>query len=110
MDKYMKGGHSLVPANFRSELSSILSAPGLILILLGLSLLLTFVLLDKADLPYIQNLPSVPGVPIFGNLFQLGSEHPRRLAALSKHHGPVFQMRLGNRVRQYSPCQGFAEY
>ncbi|KAF9887692.1 hypothetical protein FE257_009645 [Aspergillus nanangensis] len=49
------------------------------------------------DIRYIQGLPSVPSVPIFGNLFQLGSEHPKRLAELSKKYGPVFQIRLGNR-------------
>ncbi|KAH8705740.1 phenylacetate 2-hydroxylase [Talaromyces proteolyticus] len=49
------------------------------------------------DVPFIKHLPSIPGFPIVGNLVQLGSEQPRRLAELSKKHGPVFQIRLGNK-------------
>lgn len=55
-------------------------------------------LLDRSDLPFIRGLPNAPGVPIFGNLIQLGQEHPRKLAELSRKHGPVFQFRLGNKV------------
>lgn len=68
-------------------------------IVLLIFLLLMIFVLDKSDIPYIQKLPAVPSVPIFGSLFQLGSEHPKRLAELSKQYGPVFQIRLGNRVR-----------
>jgi hypothetical protein len=57
--------------------------------------------LDTTDIPYIEHLPSIPGLPIVGNLVQLGSEQPRRLAQLSKKYGPVFQIRLGNKV---GPC------
>lgn len=72
----------------------------LILSLISVTLLsLLIFLLDKTDIPFIQNLSAVPPVPIFGSLFQLGSEHPKRLAELSKKYGPVFQIRLGNRVR-----------
>ena len=90
--------------NLISELhSKVSSANAETLILsigLVISLLMIFVL-DKTDIPFIQNLPAVPSVPIFGNLFQLGSEHPKRLAKLSKQYGPVFQIRLGNRVRLF---------
>lgn len=53
---------------------------------------------DSTDVPFIKNLPFVPGFPIVGNLVQLGSDQPKRLAALSKKHGPVYQIRLGNKV------------
>lgn len=53
---------------------------------------------DSTDVPFIQHLPSIPGLPIVGNLVQLGNEQPRRLAELSKKYGPVFQIRLGNKV------------
>jgi phenylacetate 2-hydroxylase len=61
-------------------------------------LVLALFLFDTTDVPFIRNLPSVPGVPIIGNLAQLGTEQPKRLAELSKKHGPVFQIRLGNKV------------
>ncbi|KAF7561318.1 hypothetical protein G7046_g2828 [Stylonectria norvegica] len=63
----------------------------LLWILSGLSLLFLVILLDTTDVPYIRNLPHVPAIPIFGSLLQLGTEHPKRLAALSKRYGPVFQ-------------------
>ena len=31
--------------------------------------------LDRTSAPKIKNLPEVPGVPIFGNLLQLGNEN-----------------------------------
>ena len=55
-------------------------------------------LLDTTDVPYIKGLPSVPALPIIGNLVQLGTEQPRRLAEAAQTHGPVFQIRLGNKV------------
>lgn len=79
-------------------LGSMLGSVELILGIFVVSLLLVLFFLDQTDVPHIRNLPSVPAVPIFGNLFQLGSEHPKRLAELSKKYGPVFQIRLGNRV------------
>ncbi len=55
-------------------------------------------LLNSTDVPKIKNLPEIPGIPIFGNLLQLGSEHARVAGSWVKKHGPVFQARLGNRV------------
>lgn len=55
-------------------------------------------LLDTTDVPKIKNLPSIPGVPIFGNLIQLGEEHAKNAAKWANRYGPVFQVRLGNRV------------
>jgi Cytochrome P450 len=61
-------------------------------------LVLILWLSDSTDVPFIRHLPSIPGLPIVGNLVQLGTEQPRRLAELSKKYGPVFQIRLGNKV------------
>ncbi|KZZ92616.1 Cytochrome P450 [Ascosphaera apis ARSEF 7405] len=52
---------------------------------------------NHTDVPKIKNLPEVPGVPVFGNLLQLGDEHPKNAAAMAKKYGPVFQTRLGNK-------------
>lgn len=53
---------------------------------------------NRTDAPKIKSLPEVPGVPIFGNLLQLGDEHAKRAGAWVTKFGPVFQVRLGNRV------------
>lgn len=57
---------------------------------------------DRTHIPKIKSLPEIPGVPIFGNLLQLGNEHARRAGEWVKEYGPVFQVRLGNRV-SHSP-------
>jgi hypothetical protein len=54
--------------------------------------------LNRTDVPKIKNLPEVPGVPLFGNLLQFGSSHPKVARALAEKLGPVYQVRLGNRV------------
>jgi hypothetical protein len=54
-------------------------------------------ILDRTDIPKIKNLPEIPGVPIFGNLYGLGDNHAKKAAEWSKKYGPVFQVRLGNR-------------
>ncbi|MCJ1267172.1 hypothetical protein MMC22_007057 [Lobaria immixta] len=51
----------------------------------------------RTNTPKIKNVPEIPGVPIFGNLLQLGNEHARRAREWVKEYGPVFQVRLGNR-------------
>ncbi|KAG6016087.1 hypothetical protein E4U54_002330 [Claviceps lovelessii] len=53
--------------------------------------------LNATDIPKIKGLPEIPGVPIFGNLIQLGTDHPRVAQRWAKKYGPVFQARLGNR-------------
>jgi phenylacetate 2-hydroxylase len=55
--------------------------------------------LHATDVPKIKNLPEPRGIPIFGNLIQLGNQHAKRAAAWAKQLGPVFQVRMGNRVR-----------
>lgn len=59
--------------------------------------------LHATDTPKIRNLPEIPGVPLFGNLFQLGTDHARVAQRWAKEYGPVFQTRLGNRVCCASP-------
>lgn len=54
--------------------------------------------LTATDVPRIKNLPEIPGVPVFGNLIQLGTDHARVAQRWVKKYGPVFQTRLGNRV------------
>ena len=55
--------------------------------------------LSRTDTPKIKNLPEIPGVPIFGNLIQLGSAHAKVAGSWAKKFGPVFQVRLGNKVK-----------
>ena len=57
--------------------------------------------LNRTDTPKVKNLPEIPGVPLFGNLLQFGSTHAQVAAKFAKQYGPVFQVRLGNRVRKY---------
>lgn len=59
--------------------------------------------LDSTDVPKIKNLPEIPGVPLFGNLLQMGDEHARKAGAWAKKFGPVFQVRLGNKVSERGP-------
>jgi phenylacetate 2-hydroxylase len=54
--------------------------------------------LNRTDTPKVKNLPEIPGVPLFGNLLQFGANHARVAGELAKKWGPVFQVRLGNRV------------
>lgn len=53
---------------------------------------------NRTDVPKIKGLPEIPGVPIFGNLLQLGDQHAQVTAKWAKKYGPVFQVRMGNRV------------
>lgn len=54
-------------------------------------------IIDRTDVPKIKNLPEIPGVPIFGNLLQLGEHHAKVAQEWTKKYGPVFQVRMGNR-------------
>jgi phenylacetate 2-hydroxylase len=65
----------------------------------AVALHLLFKLLYATDVPKIKNLPEIPGLPIFGNLYQLGTDHARVAKKWATKYGPVFQTRLGNRVR-----------
>lgn len=54
--------------------------------------------LSRTDTPKVKNLPEIPGYPLFGSLLQFGNRHAKVAAELAKKYGPVFQVRLGNRV------------
>ncbi|KAI9840637.1 MAG: hypothetical protein M1837_001406 [Sclerophora amabilis] len=58
---------------------------------------LIFKYLNRTDVPKIKGLPEIPGVPMFGNLLQLGDSHARKAGEWARTYGPVFQVRLGNR-------------
>ncbi|KAI9747672.1 MAG: Non-histone chromosomal protein 6 [Chaenotheca gracillima] len=52
---------------------------------------------NRTDIAKIKGLPEIPGVPLFGNLLQLGDSHAKKAGEWAKTYGPVFQVRLGNR-------------
>jgi phenylacetate 2-hydroxylase len=54
-------------------------------------------ILDQTDVPKVKNLPEIPGIPILGNLHQLGSNHAKVAQKWAQKYGPVFQVRMGNR-------------
>lgn len=54
--------------------------------------------LNRTDKPKIKGLPEIPGLPIFGSLLQLGEKHATVAGQWAKKYGPVFQVRMGNRV------------
>lgn len=55
-------------------------------------------LLYGTDKPHIKGLPEIPGLPLFGSLFELGTNHAKVAQGWAKKYGPVFQVRMGNRV------------
>lgn len=62
------------------------------------ALYLVYQYVYKTDTPKIKGLPEIPGWPLFGSLFELGEYHARVAQKWAEKHGPVFQVRLGNRV------------
>ncbi|KAI4912648.1 hypothetical protein J4E90_006054 [Alternaria incomplexa] len=54
-------------------------------------------LLYGTDTPHIKGLPEVPGLPLFGSLHELGTNHAKVAQGWAKKYGPVFQVRMGNR-------------
>lgn len=63
--------------------------------------------LNRTDTPKVKNLPEIPGYPLFGSLLQFGNKHAKVAGELAKKYGPVFQVRLGNRVRR---CPAHSSY
>jgi phenylacetate 2-hydroxylase len=55
--------------------------------------------LYATDTPKIKGLPEIPGLPLFGSLVELGENHAKVAQRWAKEYGPVFQVRMGNRVR-----------
>lgn len=71
----------------------------LVLYLAGVVVLYVLIrLLNSTDIPKIKGIPEIPGVPIFGNLIQLGTDHARVAQKWAAKYGPVFQTRLGTKV------------
>ena len=64
----------------------------------SVALLVLYRYLNSTDTPRIKNLPEIPGVPVFGNLLQLGNSHAQVAAKWAKKYGPVFQVRMGNKA------------
>lgn len=54
--------------------------------------------MNRTDVPKIKGIPEIPGVPLFGNLLQLGTQHAIVARKWAKSFGPVFQVRMGNKV------------
>ncbi|KAF2866792.1 phenylacetate hydroxylase [Massariosphaeria phaeospora] len=54
-------------------------------------------ILYGTNTPKIKGLPEVPGLPLFGSLFELGTSHAKVAQGWAKKYGPVFQVRMGNR-------------
>lgn len=61
-------------------------------------------LLNRTDVPKIKGIPEIPGWPIFGSLIELGENHAKVAREWSKKYGPVFQVRMGNRVCSSHGC------
>lgn len=74
----------------------VFAAAGIALVVIALHLL------NATDIPKIKGIPEIPGIPIFGNLIQLGEVHARKAGEWAKKYGPVFQVRMGNKV-SFSP-------
>jgi len=94
--------------------------PSIVLSFAILSIIyLIYKYVNRTDVPKIKGIPEIPGVPLFGNLIQLGivkgycrrgiildqrltcntgQEHAKIAQAWVKKYGPVFQVRLGNKV------------
>ncbi|KAF4959220.1 hypothetical protein FSARC_10811 [Fusarium sarcochroum] len=74
-------------------------------------LYLLYKLSNSTDTPKIKGIPEIPGVPLFGNLFQLGTDHARVAQKWAAKYGPVFQTRLGNKrviyVNSYDSVKHF---
>jgi len=68
------------------------------LAILAVALVIFVRLLHATDKPKVKNLPEIPGLPILGNLVQLGTDHARVAQKWAAKYGPVFQTRLGNKV------------
>ncbi|KAF2199014.1 cytochrome P450 phenylacetate hydroxylase-like protein [Delitschia confertaspora ATCC 74209] len=53
--------------------------------------------LNGTDTPKIKGIPEIPGLPLFGSLLELGSNHAVVAQKWAKRYGPVFQVRMGNK-------------
>lgn len=79
------------------SITSLLFAPQVFPFFLLAVIYAAIKIIDRTDVPKIKGLPEIPGVPIFGNLRQLGDNHAVKAMDWAKKYGPVFQVRMGNR-------------
>jgi hypothetical protein len=82
-------------------LSEFLSSSIVFYIIAAFALFLLQHFTYATDTPYIKNLAQIHGWPVFGSLIELGETHAKVFGVWSKRYGPVFQVRLGNKVRLY---------
>ncbi|KAF2264583.1 cytochrome P450 phenylacetate hydroxylase-like protein [Lojkania enalia] len=69
-------------------------------VIIAAALFITFLayrVLYGTDTPKIKGIPEIPGLPLFGSLFELGVDHAKVAQKWAKKYGPVFQVRMGNR-------------
>lgn len=59
---------------------------------------LAYRVLFGTDIPKIKGIPEIPGQPLFGSLLELGNNHAKVAKGWAEKYGPVFQVRLGNKV------------
>lgn len=59
---------------------------------------LLYSFLYATDVPKIKGIPEIPGLPLFGSLLELGENHAKVAQGWAKKYGPVFQVRMGNKV------------
>lgn len=72
-----------------------------LLIIVAVALVITYFayrILISTDTPKIKGIPEIPGLPLFGSLLELGTNHAKVAQGWAKKYGPVFQVRLGNKV------------
>ncbi|KAF2680009.1 cytochrome P450 [Lentithecium fluviatile CBS 122367] len=76
-----------------------------------IALVLLYKLTTRTDIPYIKNLPEIPGaLPIVGHLLQLGDDHATVCEKWWRQYGhSVYQIRLGNTravvVNSFADCK-----
>lgn len=91
------------------KIDSIMAVPQLVTptgafyVLIAVALFFLRQALYQTNTPYIKNLSQIPGWPLVGSLVQLGDTHAKTFGTWAKKYGPVFQVRLGNKVRRLHP-------
>ena len=58
---------------------------------------------NRTDMPKINGIPEILGWPLFGSLIELGEYHAKVAQQWASKYGPVFQVKLGNKVGSYLP-------
>ncbi|KAK3044265.1 hypothetical protein LTS18_001755 [Coniosporium uncinatum] len=54
--------------------------------------------LNRTETPKIEGIPEVSGYPLFGSLIELGTNHAKVAQRWAEKYGPVFQVRMGNKI------------